>query len=29
MRRERELDIRERMIEERSQEYIFKQKELN
>jgi hypothetical protein len=29
MRREREVDIRERMIEERSQEYIFKQKELN
>ena len=29
IRREREADIRECMVEERAQEYIFKQKELN
>jgi len=29
IRRERELEIRERVAEERAQEYLFKQKELN
>lgn len=28
-RRERELDIKERLNEERTAEYLFKQKELN